>query len=752
MTIVATLAAVATVTGTPEPSVEALAYIAPDPLVPTTNTVTADATYDGSLVAAAIPGATHQIVALRVTVGGVELPIAKVLPGASIQRARGERATFTIPMLLRSEWPAAWTYPVGRPEAFLGPPPGSGTITIDGLYATASGLKVVRLVTDGIADNSRESFGRLDTFELSGLGPGGRYDRAKVTLSLPPGHGTGRAALLGQVAALAGVDDYAFSAPGRVDKEVRADQAEFLALAAALLVPAGRVPHWLYDGTLTDVQRVQKERRYDFIFDDSTILLSPDAGRTTNTDGPTTIIVTGTRQVTRADCGIRVETQFVETFAIYKPVEAAFRQETTGTLTAETPAEFASMRLVGRVTTLKEFDCDRLIQERVITQGYYLPGMYRYEQDTSGQPSAWSRCWIVDPEAVGNDGALGYRWKAERFVTLSDIVTTHSYDAEGYEVGKVTTARGWDQHRAPVKEQPNPSLPKPWEPSAANGGVDYTAGQEVLGNGEAVSDLVERYYGPYYSVSRNAATNWIPQVGGGILEAGTAPGLSVASTLIQNADGFKVRETERKEEWIIRTATGGQFLFHDDTRSNDSAPLFLLSGTVDAVYLSDGESSHSKLTARTDHAGRPITDGEANTIESGLDGYLTPAELAAGLDPGTADGLPASRSESQPISYTLTVDVPPSIRAPFTETISDPWAENEAELEQIARDEMAERWAFKVTITLPACWVIRETHRVLVRIRRVGLVAEVDVKRVGHSLAAPGAMWTTTVEGDQYVV
>lgn len=768
MTIVATLDAVATIDGTADGAVAADATIAPSPLVPTADTVTADVTYDGSLALAAYPGAAHQHLAgLRVTIDGETLPLARVLPGATVTRTLGEGCSWSLPLLLRGDWPERFAYPAGRPEGYLGPPPGGAEIDIDGLYMTATGLKATRLITGGVVENCSEVIGELDTYALNGTDADGRIDRRKINLTLPPGHGLTRAAVAGRIAALLGVDDYAFAAAGRMDKRVQAVEADGLALMADILLPAGRVPQRAADGTLYDPERVVRGGGYDVILTEANLLRAGGLGRTSTTDGPTRIVVTGERQVTRDGCGRVTIMRFVEAVEEYTRKEAAFRQTAAGVLTAQTPTQFPQLQVVSRVTTVEERECDRLISSRVITQEMHSPSAYRYELDTDGSHKAWSTYWIFEPGAVADDGALAYAWPVERFVTTGDVLTVYHYDADGFETGSTVTTRGWHQRRTPVKEQA-PQVTVPWEEEP------YIVDVPVLGNGEGVFDRVETYFGPYHGVARNAATNWVPQVGAGTVSVVGAVGVKRETVAVgiqrQYADdgttllgGFKRREITTAEGWLARPVVGGPYYYAADggTESIDSVERFWPSGlpvivrTERVEYIPEaGDGSHGQFSAARDHDGKRI-NGEPDQHESGLEGYLPAAERATPLEPDAADfpdGAGASPRESQPIECDHRVNAPASLREPWTDTISDAWVETQAEACRLAADEASLRWAFRVTATIPIAFPLREGMRVLIVDRPSGTFWPVHVKSVVHTIPERGVLATTVLSGDQYVV
>ena len=762
--IVAALDSVTTTQGTPDGAVEARVVAAPSPLVVTGDTVTADITYDSALASAALPGTALQvIVGLRVTINGVELPPSRMLPGASVHRALDGLSTFSIPVVLRSEWPDSYDYPAGHPESYMGPPPGGALIDIDGVYLTASGPRSVRLVTGGVVDNCVETFDQEDSYVLNGTDAGGRAERRLVSLSLPAGHGLARRQVVGRIAAAASVDDVALEASGRVDKAVQLAESEWLQVAREMMLASGRTLTWDRYGTLVDPPRVRRDLDYDLILREEDLL---SARRNSSADGPTRIVVTGERQITKEDCGRVTTIQFVEAFADYRRVEASFTQDGTGALTGLGAQQQSFVQLVSRVTTVKESECDRPLSELVVTEGFHNPSTWRYEQDTGSDFSIKAynpNAFIVDSGALADDGNLAFAWRTERFGTIGASLTRYIYDDDGFEIRREQITGGYQQRRAPVKEHDTSPLPPPaWEAE------DFIEDQAVLGNGEGVQDLTERYVGPLYSVTRNSSTGGVPVVRyrGGLGSGDDPPVEKVIHTNIiektYGADGallggFRRGEKDETYAWGYRLRRGGSvpYYLYKDGESPDVAETFALRGTETVGYIpEEGDGSHASLTTRRDGEGRLLPRESSPIVyEAGLEGYLPAAERSTPIEPtGYENGLPASDRESQPIECDYRVPVPAGIREPWTQRIHNPWAESEAELCQIAADEASLAWAFRVSATIPQCYALFEGMVVLVILRRAGLYAAVHVKSVTHTLPVVRDYASTQFDGDQYVV
>jgi hypothetical protein len=96
---------------------------------------------------------------------------------------------FSVPM--RGEGEKVFDNPHGTFPLALGPPPGGkASIDVDTTFFVGPVKTPLRLLTDGMVENVTEGVGPTgDQRTYTAIGKHGRYDRRKVTVTHPPGHG-----------------------------------------------------------------------------------------------------------------------------------------------------------------------------------------------------------------------------------------------------------------------------------------------------------------------------------------------------------------------------------------------------------------------------------------------------------------------------------------------------------------------------------------------------------------------------------
>lgn len=708
MAILSELRAVVEVTGTPHPRVEADASVQSENGGLDSRIAYADTDLDTELVDAARPRSGFQVTAFRVYIDGEEIAPGQRLP-ASVQvtRTLGAGATWSL------AFPGFGSNETGGSIRNLkGPPPGLKAVTIDGVYKTASGAtKTIRLITDGIVHRAdTEGNTSSSATRMNGLDRWGRHDEVPVTLILPPGHGLDRATgVVRRLAQKAGVTSYALSSSGRMDKLVDHVSAPWLPLAQSLLEPAARYLQWDADGRLVNPPKIKAGGRYDHVFQRRD-LVNGDFGISATSDGPTRIIIVGSKQVTLDGTGRRLEVQVVESLGVYLPRRAKFSQSpSTGALSSITPpsGEEASLIRVGLTYIEREVEFDVVVRERRVEMGWYNPQKARYTIDTAGLINGYFSGYLLDSDATADDDSPLYQWSRERFTVIRDEETWHRFDDRDFLVRSETDTRGWKIRRERVKEAESPKVA--WEVT------DYVNNQPVLANGEGVAELLERFYGPpsLNVVRRNDDGSWV-------LVGSTTSSLVVESKVKDidvSDDGFVLVENMSITGWSVRPGSG-DFWYEQQGESADQEEQFQPTGREAVTYVALGESGHDKLTRIYDAEGRLVeaensfgNPGHLPAAVKRIDPTPDPSLFEEGEE---VSGLAASRQQSQSIRGESSISALEANRPARTQNLSSEWGESAQELERIARTELLIQSAPIATFQLPVNFLVLEGQRVLV--------------------------------------
>lgn len=697
-----------------------------------------------------------QFVGFKVVMGGSEIAVGARSPGLQVALALGGGGTWSLAIPLGSSSPSTPS-PISSVINYKAAPPGTATVDIYGVYRAPSGvILTIPLITSGIVHAADEDFtpgGRV--IRLSGVGPWGRYDHAKITLLLPPGMGLDRGLhVVRRIALQAGVpaSSIQLQSAGRVYKEIQWSELDWIERGNVVLEPAAQLLHFDSSGNLTNPPKTKTGGRYDHVFYLRDLVAgSLSSFLSARNDAPTTIEVTGVRQVTREDdCGIVTTAQVVETWAIYAPVTASFKQDGAGNLAALSAGPFSSstLRLTRLLYTERQTQCGDLIAERTIEAGWFNPTASRYTLASDGTIGGYvPGVYIQDGGAVAGDGAQAYQWNGERFVTLRDEKRVHTYDVDGYLSQIETTLGGWIHRRAPIKNRT--STPgTSWETQG------HVVGQEVLGNGEGVADRYESRVGVISElVKRNDTGDWVPRfptlytLGGGNYLRRTV------ESLRRTDDGFQLAKEVDIYEWNIRSATG-DYWYDREEESDDSDQTLRKTGVEVTTYMGTSEGAHDEIYRHYDQDGKEV-DGE-NRL--GLEGYLPAAPKRSAATPDaslyvegeeSSTASLASRDESQEVEGACS---DPNPRRPrWTQPVSSEFAESPGECQRIACTELRLLTALKARATLPAHFYVRPGQRALFRFPWAEIATH--VKSVTHREGQRGDDPTLTdIAGDCYVV
>lgn len=549
---------------------------------------------------------TVQHVLVRLTAslptGDVVFELSDLAGGFSWDEALDEHSAFEFAVPASAgDWRRG---PLGYETTWAAPPPGLAPLRLEVVYVTAAGAEAVyALITNGIAQASRRSLSREGhLLEISALGPWGRYDRAPVTLNLPPRHGLTHGALARQAALQAGVPplsvavDPSLGAPRMRALDVAREQLDSLLrelgeslvyafdfdrdarLVAYDLVPAGAPAEWVF--TL------------DQIAADSELGVDADG------EVVTCVTVTGTAPE-RPDSGLGAVTtvEIVYTFSAddYSIPGAYWRQQPDLTLAAGGGPAFAGRTLIGIVETRRTKIGGCLHEEQVITSGMMAPEVARYTIAADGTLGpGWNSAYLYEAGAVASDSTKAYAWQRHRLVEISNVVTRYHYGLASEEQVRTEIFRhAWFNRPVAIKQRDNPA--SPWEDEP------YIDGTFLTGDGGGVLELSESYFDGWTVV-------------------GTALQFarSTEFTDHHSSDGKLLKEDIDKRDWLAPDGgvPGEEYLYKDGHVSRFPAAIGMTTERVEKVYsapLTGGlVTIETKFRDDGSFGGQTITRGDGD--------------------------------------------------------------------------------------------------------------------------------------------
>lgn len=698
--------------------------------------------------------AGQQIVApWRVYVNGSQVGAHLILPGVSVSEGTDGVTQWQV-ALARD---LGKVEPLGDPAAWLGVPGGQQEwkVTAD-LMAESGARRTYTLLDKGVADNAS---GGPSTRTWNGGGAQARYDRKLVTYTAPPGHGQRSSTVVRRLLDQAGVPHDGVSGGRRMYKPLSIVDLDVFGVCDAILEPEQR-------RVIVDA-RTGRASLYDYgaaylatsqwtIGDSDVLSALGQLGDAQASDAPWKVTITGTAQVLREDCNLRTVVRSVETYAIFAPGVALSYQAADGSINPNSPSGAgglktpltAELRLQSRVLVLTTYECDTVVAERELTLAWFVPETWRYTLDSAGLISAYNSGAYLYESAVKDDGAAAYAWAQERWGVVSDVLTLHSFDADGYRAGSEVRRRGYDQQTVPLKQR---STATGWE------AVNYDAPLQVLARGAAVDsanatgDLTERWYG---------AQSFPPVVfGDAVADGGAGSGSSGDAVVIETTaaevseDGFVLSETLTTQQRTVRLGVG-DFL-HLEGESGDELPELRVVEVVRTLHLPRGETSHQRIVQRYDNRGRLV-----ETVVADVDGYLPAAEQRRDLTPDPAiyddaseatEGRPASFQEQQAIKGVVEAPALIPVHGGWERKIDgSEYAETVEDLERMAAWVIREASSITVSVPVPFSPILRRGQRGVIHLRSIAWHYDVVLSRVTHQQTEAGT-WTQ-LEGEHYVV
>lgn len=674
-----------------------------------------DATIDGTAGAMATPTTlSPQKVEMRVYVANVLVP---ELHSVRVTRSRNNNLQtweFSVPIhRTATGYAGAWV--------------GGGTglckqaVSIYGVYKTSTGTHEIPLIVNGIADSEgRESQGGA-IITYSGVDAGGRYDGEMIDLILPPGSGLTRDRVVKVAASRAGVPNISLeTSDTEMNKEFQMADSQFLPPCQELADVEGRVLQWDRSASLVWPQYgsgalAGSDSRWS-LTEKNWVMGS---GKLTQPgDIITEVTVDGEEQVLVGTCGDLTSTVRITTTSLNGPIAPAWHQAASSVYTANpaptAPTEPITVRVEVFETTKR---CGILVYEKRSAYEFYNPETSRYEWDAA--TDAWITLADVYTDDNTDDDSPAFSLIQDKW-TLTEVDETWHYWMRGGFRGPTTDA-------AFFTVAGSRSMLTDWGLSAPigwDGETDYdpdsiqqddgsgyiSAGFEGCKIGTLRSS--QRFYAPRQYVATRANYPYPrpfweetePANGWNVL-GNKESIVGDVESLIQHSRevtqygtdgrGFLTDEVVHRAEWWAppgeNAVTG--YMYGDGIERTQAAETFQYVGATWTRYVGAGEQSHDEIVTDSDYQGG-VT---GSVLTSGLDSYLPAIERIPDSGPPADSDIyedddelagnynRAYRTESKPISVTLTDDdlegcVPRSVPK-----VQSAYIENEDEADWLAR-------------------------------------------------------------------
>jgi len=731
-------------------------------------TVTSDAAAENIARPRTVAPATAGVV---IRVNSVDLDPADLLGGWQVVRSLDQQLqTWSFSVVLSNS-----TGPLGTPWSKAGPPTCKKTVDVYGILASGDTTYRVPLIVGGIADSSTREANLSSgyTESVSGVDRGGRYDREKVTLELPPGHGIPRGHVIRSLAAKAGETQVELDPGATCYKEIQLRDSEWLPIASELADTEGRHVMWTRNGYLTwrkSGKPGSSEAAASWTLDERDLDASTGVQVQHHADVLTDVTLTGTEQLTRdTACDVKNTTEEIRTTAIYAPRSPAYAQTSGGYAANVQEAADTEPILTSLIVHEIEERCGVVVWERTTEWGWTNPQAPRYEWDTATTGFLRLSCYTDDQT---DDAAPGYEFPVEQWAIVSITEAWHYYNTDGFRrpwesmsgaesnifaglvgaqsaetregdyLGSYTQASSFYAPRAAIKSRSMTSYPLPaWD------STEMTDGQDALGSGEAV-DLAAT--SPWQTIPTGDYNPGSP-LGENLI--GTS---QTVETHVGDATGITRTIQRTIWGWAAADGVSAEFLFGDGMESPEPVETFRIVGSETESYLSTGDATHTRLLRQYDMDGKLIGGEERggqegygpaiprlNLSEVNADEYEDAAEQA-NLSRG------ARRGDTAPISARVTATDLQVCHVDNVVVASMPWAESQQELEEIARRMIDESSAATVRCTLAGPnFYMEPGDLVTIQVRPIGLNHTVRLTRVTWS----GDDWgrvTTELEGKLY--
>lgn len=652
-----------------------------------------------------IPGIAAQLNPIDGTVQAARLQADTIVSPSAVVLGESELSTISADDTLESR--AGWSIDLpassdnwqrgalGYELDHSAPPPGLAPVDVSVVYQVPDGTEVpYAFLSDGFAQSSSRKISRANghTLAIEGMGAESRYDRKKVTLQLPPRHGLTHGQLIRGLLSLAGIPaskigvDAGFGLPRMRALDVVKEESwpvvlEIAKARGAFVAPDQDGVFQVYDGS-------PNGRRWTF--NQAQIVAErTDLEIKTSAEVTTCIVFNGSAPELPDDAeGVVSTVEVVEVIAPFSVPGAEFSQDGAGVLTVgdligPLPEK---EQVVSRVTTIRRERQGCLLEEEVITEGWFAPEAARYTIAADGTLTARAQVFLYEAGAAAFDGTPAYLWDQHKFVTLSRVLTRYTYaepndpqfpdivNIEGSAyvaatygelIRKVEFTNGWFNPRAAIKERATPA--DAWETT------DFVDGQLLTGGGDGVFFEQEEYHGGE-TVALNGATG-VPL---------TQQALRVNTTELANKGGYLSKETATLEEFAL--PRGLRFQFQGEAVSDWDREIQVVNKTTLTTYSSRNSGGTAVVVTEFDRDGKLVKQERRDQQGS--------APAAVHCSPEDAE-----RKSGRPFSVRICAGVETHVEN--EDELSNEFVESEAEAEFFCIKELRRRQAPSVTLAVP---------------------------------------------------
>ena len=615
------------------------------------------------------PAGTVQVVGFEVDLDGTPINFGTLSPNLEVHLTYDNiLGDFTFSAPLPS--------PIGNPSTYLGPAPGLHRIDIYGIYLTSTGVHKIPLISNGIVTREERSIETDGSrvVQYTGSDAGGRFDRKRITLYLPPGHGFTRPEVVTLMAELAGAGGAATGTSQKMYHPVALIDSEWIPPAKDMMALSGRILHWETDGSFSTPVDGFDGSSPSLNLTKQDVLRAQRITLDVNGDVVTKIIATGNASVVTDTQTKTTRKQVVEVYGPYAPVQLGLSQRSDGTFgTTGAVTGTATQMLISRTTTISEYDGTSLISQVITNEGWYNPISARYIQQSDGTWLYVVGCFLPTGTAT-DDTAQAFTWQAEKFVCTGRSETVYTFDVFNNNYLKSEVTRTDKPMLALADLRFRSSSNVAWDVSS------FETPRFMLGSKAGVVALASTLQ-PNSALGPSEVPVSIFSINPGVEKTRVEIDYTV--------DALGFIHQQRKTTYDYLTLVGPDYLYaggFEGAAATQSLQPSQVETTSYAVAV--GDSYHDEIvTTQTYGANAGVT----TTVTEGVDGSLPAAAQLKDLvppqgiytNPAQAAELAraASPLQSQPIEATFENYFLEEDHPQYEELLSSQWAESPAELQ-----------------------------------------------------------------------
>ncbi len=656
----------------------------------------AEATLIEGLLPAVQPSGDErkQVVAgFRISIDGALVDKKQMGPNITLTERDNGTTVLTFSMPMRADFPSAFENVQGTFQDSLGPPGGKKSIDVDAIVLTGEGPVTIAMMRDGIIENTEEVTSPEGDFrQYNVIGKHGRYDRRKVEIAIPPGHGLSMEEVVERILTEMGLatDLQGLGQTPRY-KEIVATDAPGWQLIQDLLKIEDKTAIWDRDGSVSIRKlgyRPSEESTPVWTFELGDILIDTGLNVSPAIDGPTRVTVLGQEQLIQdGDGGVSTQIEQVEIWRDYA-VKVVDGWQTSGGVFvfggwSDQDSEFQVVQRSIR-STARQFDT--IIGETLDIYAWFNPPRARGRITVSTTVGYYVPVWFQ------TSAGPCVRYGSEEFIHVRREQSERQFDSSGYLFRTVKRIFAWYMPRQAI------FMKQTWTGLGLQIYYTLTAffpGAPDITYLNIAFDGCATQHSHFIEVERDIITYNVND--DGYIDSEVHDHLEMYS----RPGAFEVGEPTK------------QWYYQDGRLSMDVSEELRLSKKTVKTYSVTADGEVEVTTSEEDHDGKI-----QQTIIESLGGYLPAAELKEDILPDPDEypnGVPASRYETQTIEAEYISGDLELHREIWDEKISSTYVENIEEAMFIAETTVREGSAVPVGWTLPFNPIIRPGHICLLK-------------------------------------